>query len=92
MPGFVQFVLFVVLSGSQRRHDLGTPAHKSLRVLFADDELSLQEFMRTELPRFLNVSRRKRGKSADADNAPCGSPFFKALFQVSKLTSKSLNT
>jgi DNA-binding NtrC family response regulator len=30
---------------------LGTPAHKSLRVLFADDELSLQEFMRTELPR-----------------------------------------
>src|SRR5262245_56235131 len=27
------------------------PAHKSLRVLFADDELSLQEFMRTELPR-----------------------------------------
>jgi DNA-binding NtrC family response regulator len=30
---------------------LGTPAHKSLRVLFADDEASLQEFMRTELPR-----------------------------------------
>jgi DNA-binding NtrC family response regulator len=30
---------------------LETPAHKSLRVLFADDERSLQEFMRTELPR-----------------------------------------
>jgi DNA-binding NtrC family response regulator len=30
---------------------LSTPPHKSLRVLFADDELSLQEFMRTELPR-----------------------------------------
>jgi len=30
---------------------LTTPAHKSLRVLFADDEASLQEFMRTELPR-----------------------------------------
>jgi DNA-binding NtrC family response regulator len=30
---------------------LDTPAHKSLRVLFADDEKSLQEFMRTELPR-----------------------------------------
>lgn len=28
-----------------------TPVHKSLRVLFADDEKSLQEFMRTELPR-----------------------------------------
>ena len=26
-------------------------AHKSLRVLFADDERSLQEFMRSELPR-----------------------------------------
>jgi DNA-binding NtrC family response regulator len=30
---------------------LGTPAHKSLRVLFVDDERSLQEFMRSELPR-----------------------------------------
>ncbi len=30
---------------------LETPAHKSLRVLFADDEKPLQEFMRTELPR-----------------------------------------
>jgi DNA-binding NtrC family response regulator len=30
---------------------VATPAHKSLRVLFADDEASLQEFMRTELPR-----------------------------------------
>jgi DNA-binding NtrC family response regulator len=28
-----------------------TPAHKSLRILFADDEKSLQEFMRSELPR-----------------------------------------
>jgi DNA-binding NtrC family response regulator len=28
-----------------------TPAHKSLRLLFADDEKSLQEFMRAELPR-----------------------------------------
>src|SRR5262245_2727322 len=27
------------------------PAHKSLRILFADDEQSLQEFMRSELPR-----------------------------------------
>ncbi|MCS6977199.1 MAG: sigma-54 dependent transcriptional regulator [Gemmatales bacterium] len=30
---------------------MDTPVHKSLRVLFADDEKSLQEFMRTELPR-----------------------------------------
>jgi DNA-binding NtrC family response regulator len=30
---------------------LDTPAYKTLRVLFADDEKSLQEFMRTELPR-----------------------------------------
>jgi DNA-binding NtrC family response regulator len=29
---------------------LATPTHKSLRVLFVDDEMSLQEFMRTELP------------------------------------------
>ena len=28
-----------------------TPSHNSLRVLFVDDEKSLQEFMRTELPR-----------------------------------------
>ena len=28
-----------------------TPPHKSLRVLFVDDEKSLQEFMRSELPR-----------------------------------------
>src|ERR671938_789782 len=27
------------------------PPHNSLRVLFADDEKSLQEFMRSELPR-----------------------------------------
>jgi hypothetical protein len=48
--------------------------------------------MRTELPWFLNVSPAKRGKSANADDAACGSPFFEALFQLPKLTSKSLNT
>ena len=30
---------------------MGTPPHQSLRVLFVDDEKSLQEFMRSELPR-----------------------------------------
>jgi DNA-binding NtrC family response regulator len=30
---------------------LSTPLHKSLRILFADDETSLQELMRSELPR-----------------------------------------
>jgi len=30
---------------------LATPPHQSLRVLFVDDEKSLQEFMRSELPR-----------------------------------------
>lgn len=30
---------------------LATPMHNRLRVLFVDDERSLQEFMRTELPR-----------------------------------------
>src|SRR6202045_2718306 len=30
---------------------MATPAPKSLRILFADDERSLQEFMRSELPR-----------------------------------------
>lgn len=30
---------------------MATPPHKSLRVLFVDDERSLQEFMRSELPR-----------------------------------------
>jgi DNA-binding NtrC family response regulator len=30
---------------------LATSPHKSLRILFADDEKSLQEFMRSELPR-----------------------------------------
>src|SRR4051794_31774672 len=30
---------------------MATPAHKALRILFADDEKSLQEFMRSELPR-----------------------------------------
>jgi DNA-binding NtrC family response regulator len=30
---------------------LVTPSHNSLRVLFVDDEKSLQEFMRSELPR-----------------------------------------
>src|SRR3954462_7292417 len=35
----------------RRRTRLVTPTHKSLRILFADDERSLQEFMRSELPR-----------------------------------------
>jgi DNA-binding NtrC family response regulator len=44
---------------------LGTPASKSLRVLFADDEASLQEFMRTELPRLGHeVTVVADGKSA----------------------------
>jgi DNA-binding NtrC family response regulator len=44
---------------------LGTPPHKSLRVLFADDEASLQEFMRTELPRLGHeVTVCPDGKSA----------------------------
>jgi DNA-binding NtrC family response regulator len=30
---------------------LATPLHNTLRILFADDEKSLQEFMRSELPR-----------------------------------------
>jgi DNA-binding NtrC family response regulator len=30
---------------------LAAPPHKSLRILFVDDEKSLQEFMRSELPR-----------------------------------------
>jgi DNA-binding NtrC family response regulator len=30
---------------------LATPPHNSLRILFADDEKSLQEFMQSELPR-----------------------------------------
>src|SRR5436190_29478 len=30
---------------------MASPAHKSLRILFADDEKSLQGFMRSELPR-----------------------------------------
>jgi DNA-binding NtrC family response regulator len=44
---------------------LATPPHKSLRVLFADDETSLQEFMRTELPRLGHeVTICADGKSA----------------------------
>src|ERR1700689_3907928 len=35
----------------KRRLPLSTASHKSLRLLFADDEKSLQEFMRSELPR-----------------------------------------
>jgi len=31
--------------------ELATPPHKSLRVLFVDDEVSLQEVMRQEIPR-----------------------------------------
>src|SRR5439155_25561335 len=34
-----------------RRRALAAPPHKSLRILFVDDEKSLQEFMRSELPR-----------------------------------------
>src|SRR5262250_2017492 len=34
-----------------RRTYLAAPPHKTLRVLFVDDEKSLQEFMRSELPR-----------------------------------------
>ena len=30
---------------------MAAPPHKSLRILFVDDEKSLQEFMRSELPR-----------------------------------------
>src|ERR1700736_283912 len=30
---------------------MATPTHKTLRILFVDDEKSLQEFMRSELPR-----------------------------------------
>jgi DNA-binding NtrC family response regulator len=30
---------------------MSTPVHRSLRILYADDEVSLQEFMRSELPR-----------------------------------------
>jgi DNA-binding NtrC family response regulator len=30
---------------------MNSPAHRSLRILYADDEVSLQEFMRSELPR-----------------------------------------
>src|SRR6516225_11119883 len=34
-----------------KEESLATPSHNSLRVLFVDDEKSLQEFMRSELPR-----------------------------------------
>ena len=30
---------------------MATPPHKTLRILFVDDEKPLQEFMRSELPR-----------------------------------------
>jgi DNA-binding NtrC family response regulator len=44
---------------------LATPTHKSLRVLFVDDEKSLQEFMRSELPRLGHeVAVHPDGKSA----------------------------
>src|ERR1700756_1478194 len=39
------------MTNDGRRRRLPTPLHKSLRILFADDERSLQEFMRSELPR-----------------------------------------
>jgi DNA-binding NtrC family response regulator len=34
-----------------QEESVSTPSHNSLRVLFVDDEKSLQEFMRSELPR-----------------------------------------
>ena len=34
-----------------KEESLATPSHNSLRVLFVDDEKSLQELMRSELPR-----------------------------------------
>src|ERR1700752_4428240 len=37
--------------GWNRNKESGLASHKSLRILFADDERSLQEFMRSELPR-----------------------------------------
>jgi DNA-binding NtrC family response regulator len=44
---------------------LATPPHKSLRILFADDEKSLQEFMQSELPRLGHeVNACPDGKSA----------------------------
>src|SRR5256714_3032759 len=47
-----------------RRSRLATP-HNSLRILFADDERSLQEFMRAELPRLGHeVTVCPDGKSA----------------------------
>ncbi len=48
---------------------MGTPASKSLRVLFADDEKSLQEFMRSELPRL----------GHEVTVCPDGKAAFKAL-------------
>src|SRR5215831_3715372 len=44
---------------------LATSPHRSLRILFADDEKSLQEFMRSELPRLGHeVTVCPDGKSA----------------------------
>jgi DNA-binding NtrC family response regulator len=52
------FVFFVVNTGQDLMADIGITRntrerapHLSLRVLFVDDERSLQEFMRSELPR-----------------------------------------
>ena len=36
---------------SQNRAATTAPGHRGLRVLFVDDEVSLREFMRSELPR-----------------------------------------
>src|SRR5438876_6620226 len=38
-------------NAGRKEESLATPSHNSLRVLFVDDEKSLQEFMRSELPR-----------------------------------------
>ncbi len=53
------------LQSRRRRMELATPPHKSLRILFTDDEVSLQEFMRFELPRLGHeVTVCPDGKSA----------------------------
>jgi DNA-binding NtrC family response regulator len=51
--------------------DLATPPHNSLRILFVDDEVSLQEFMKAELPRF----------GHDVTVCPDGKTAFKVMEQ-----------
>lgn len=50
---------------------MATPPHNSLRILFVDDEVSLQEFMRAELPRF----------GHDVTVCPDGKTAFKVMEQ-----------